>query len=392
MMNSFINSKTNQKKLQYGVEKCHRMHVGSKDHLCPDLYIDSWEVKPVDSLYTGMNSLVDTYNCSSGVENSESEKYLGDIICKDGKNKKNIEARRGKGSGIKNQIMDMLDDVCFGPYHFEVAMVFRSSLLTNSVLTNSEAWLGLTLADMEQLEQVDEMLMRKILEVGQGCPKEMLYLELGCIPLRFTIMMRKLMFFHYLLNEEPDCLIHQVLQAQIRNPSKNDFIVDVESTLNDLDIHLSKEDIKSCSKESLHKFVKQQVVEKALLFLNKIKQKHSKVLHIKHESLKMQDYLMPENIRSTKLSKFLFSARCRMLDVKTNFSNMYPENKKCKLGCDKLDSQEHIMECQYLDDNDITVINDDVEYSDLFSSHVEKQLKVASVLEKRFMRRKEKTK
>ena len=71
---------------------------------------------------------------------------------------------------------------------------------------------------------------------------------------------------------------------------------------------------------------------------------------MKNESLKMQDYLMPENIRNTKLSKFLFSARCRMLDVKANFSG----NKNCKLGCEELDTQEHIMECPFLDDNDIT--------------------------------------
>ena len=33
LINGFINSKTNQKKLQYGVDKCHRMHVGAGNHL-----------------------------------------------------------------------------------------------------------------------------------------------------------------------------------------------------------------------------------------------------------------------------------------------------------------------------------------------------------------------
>ena len=79
LINGFINSKTNQKKLQYWVEKCHRMHVGAREHLCPHLFIDSWEVDSVDS-FTG----------STGVEDSENKKYLGDIICKDGKNKRNI--------------------------------------------------------------------------------------------------------------------------------------------------------------------------------------------------------------------------------------------------------------------------------------------------------------
>ena len=71
LMNGFINSKTNQKKLQYGVEKCHKMHVGSKNHLCPDLFIDSWEVKSVDALDTGVSSLVDSFTGSSLVECSD---------------------------------------------------------------------------------------------------------------------------------------------------------------------------------------------------------------------------------------------------------------------------------------------------------------------------------
>ena len=39
----FINSKTNSKKLQFGVEKCHQLHVGNKEHICPDLKINDWE-------------------------------------------------------------------------------------------------------------------------------------------------------------------------------------------------------------------------------------------------------------------------------------------------------------------------------------------------------------
>ena len=54
---------------------------------------------------------------------------------------------------------------------FEVALVWRESLFLSSILINSEAWIGLTMDEIEQLEQTDESLLRKILEVGQGCPK-----------------------------------------------------------------------------------------------------------------------------------------------------------------------------------------------------------------------------
>jgi hypothetical protein len=155
LMNGFINSKIDQKKLQYGVEKCHKMHVGSKNHLSPDLFIDKWEVKSLDAL----SSLVDSFTGSSLVECSDYEKYLGDIICKDGSNKKNTKSRIGKGAGIKNQIMYIFDDVCFGPYTFKVALVFRDSLLINSILTNSEEWHALSLTEIGQIEQADEALL-----------------------------------------------------------------------------------------------------------------------------------------------------------------------------------------------------------------------------------------
>ena len=92
--------------------------------------------------------------------------------------------------------MNMLEDICFGPFTFEVAITMRDSFLISSTLTNSEAWLGLRTNETEQLEQVDLSLMRRFLEVGQGSPKEMLYLELVCMPIRYTIMIRKILFLH----------------------------------------------------------------------------------------------------------------------------------------------------------------------------------------------------
>ena len=118
-----------------------------------------------------------------------------------------MEARKGKGFSTNNKIMNMIEDICFGPFTFEVSLTLRDSFLISSILTNSEAWLGLSNSEVEKLEQVDESLLRRFLEVGEGCPKEMLYLELGCMPIRYTIMIRKILFLHYLLNEEKDSLI-----------------------------------------------------------------------------------------------------------------------------------------------------------------------------------------
>ena len=202
-------------------------------------------------------------------------------------------------------------------------------------------------------------------------------------------MVRKILFLHYLLNEEKESLVNRVLQAQIENPSKHDFILGVQKDLEHLEINLSLEDIQNLSKDMLRNFVKKQAKEQALKFLNTQKLKHSKVLHIKHDELIMQEYFRPQNIQSLNLAKFLFMARTRMLDIGANFSNKYGEKATCKLGCDSLDTQQHLLECPELNERDLVSNEENYEYDDLFSNKVEKQLKIAGILDGKFRRRKD---
>ena len=83
-MNVFINSKTNIKKLQFGLSKCHKMHVGVTKAVCPDLELDDWKVKNVLDIETGEKTLSDEYDGPRKLEESEVEKYLGDLISNDG--------------------------------------------------------------------------------------------------------------------------------------------------------------------------------------------------------------------------------------------------------------------------------------------------------------------
>ena len=58
----------------------------------------------------------------------------------------------------------------------------------------------------------------------------------------------------------------------------------------------------------------------ALKFLNKKKNKLSKVIHIQFGELKVQEYLLPKKT-SLKLAKVIYQARNIMLDVKANYGN-----------------------------------------------------------------------
>ena len=87
----------------------------------------------------------------------DTEKYLGQIISSDSKNTYNIESLRNKGIGIQNKIVDMLERMPGGPFHFEIAVILRNALSISSILSNLEVWYGLTKLEAGQLEQTDEM-------------------------------------------------------------------------------------------------------------------------------------------------------------------------------------------------------------------------------------------
>ena len=166
-------------------------------------------------------------------------------------------------------------------------------------------------------------------------------------------------------------------------------MIGIREDLEFLEIFLDFDDIKSLPEQSFKKFVNEQVEKKALQYLQQLKGKHSKVDHIKHNGFNMQEYFLPENVYSIQMTKFIFQAKTRMIDVKCNFKNKFKkEDRKCPFGCDLEDSQEHLLLCPNLQEREIC--EEIIEYDDLFSPIIKKQLTVAMQLEKRLLRRKKK--
>ena len=88
---------------------------------------------------------------------------MRDNISNNEKNVKNIAAGKNKSIGICRKIMSSLNDLWLSKFHFEAAILLRNSLLTSSLLSNSEAWNNLTEVDLRNLERADENILAKIL-------------------------------------------------------------------------------------------------------------------------------------------------------------------------------------------------------------------------------------
>ena len=135
---------------------------------------------------------------------------------------------------------------------------------------------------------VHPMFLRKVLNVPKATPTEMLYLELGCLPFRYLIQKRRLVFLHYLLNEDSESMVHRSLMTQCKNANPKDWTSTVMKDIQELDIKMTFDEIKVMKKSSLANILNKAIEDKALKDLNQIKIKHSNVLHLKHDYMKMK--------------------------------------------------------------------------------------------------------
>ena len=75
-------------------------------------------------------------------------------------------------------------------------------------------------------------------------PTEYLYLETGTIPILYILKCRRINYLYYLLTCNQEEMLAKVFRAQMRRPSKGDWIELVQKDLEDFKINLSFDEIK----------------------------------------------------------------------------------------------------------------------------------------------------
>jgi hypothetical protein len=302
-LNTFINTHIEMKKLKFhtpnttGKSKCHKLHVGKSNTLCPELRVHG-----------------------SPMECVQSDTYLGDVISANGSNKENIKQRISKGNGILAKIKNILETVSFGAHYFKIALLLRESLLLNGILTNCESWYGLQESEILDLESLDLTFFRTLFEVPQTVPTVGIFLETGSFSIRTIIKVRRINFLHYLLKLDKSEMLSKFFHAQWDNPAKADWTIEVKDNLLELGLPTSLEAIKAMSKNAFKNLVKKKAKEfEFQRFLEiKVTRAKSKMKNLLYTGLKIQDYLLLKNMNATQ-AKAMFKFRLRMAPFGENF-------------------------------------------------------------------------
>ena len=253
--------------------------------------------------------------------------------------------------------MTILDAFPFGSHHFEIGLILRDSLLTSSMLCNSEAWYNVTKNEMELLETVDTTLLRRILNAPKYTAKEMLYLELGCIPYRYLIKKRRLMFLFYILTQDTNSMIYKFFESQKNHQTSKDWVTTITQDMKELNIDKNFEEIKKMKKMEFKKLVTQKIQKWALEKLEEMKNNHSKVKELKHENFGLQKYLKHSNIKiKIEERQLIFQLRSGITNVKMNRKGMY-EDLRCDACKEENETQEHVLNCKILNKNENQTID-----------------------------------
>ena len=277
----------------------------------------------------------------------EFDDYLGDVIANDGKNKKNLQKRLSRGTGVITQIMSILELVSFGQHYVDIALLLRESMFLSSILNNIEVWYAIKKSEIEALEALDRILLRKIMQAPATTPKESFYLEMGLIPIGILLKMRRIMYLHYLLNRPRSEMLAQFFWAQWNDPFKGDWTTSVRQDLVELDLPTDPDLIAQFSKHSFGQLVKAKSRDYAFKNLLDSKAKHSKLRFLAYSKFERQNYLnLPGVFISEVRSVFLF--RVHMQHFSENFRSSAKESRLCPLCSKHSDSQETMAKCEFL--------------------------------------------
>ena len=373
-MNAFLNIKTAEKYLQFGVEKCKSMLIGKQSENCinSELMVDKWSVCHKENKRTGEAELVEEFFGLTPISKTEEQKYLGFVLSSTADNMANIRAIKNKSIGVVKSALNKLNSLNLQHYYFESSVIVMNVMIRSSILYASEMYIELKESEIRQLERIEEGFMRKVFNTTKGCPIVQLYLSLGHVPARYEIKKIKLLFMKYILEEEEDSLIKKMFNLQQEKPTRGDWASSCLKDLKDLKMCYSLEEIKAMSYNNFKKLVKISVKNASYTYLtNKCRSKGKENIY---SELSMAEYLLPENKITISEKQRLFSVKNRMIKIPSNF----PKSKtEYTCQCGMKEDQEHIYNCEtYMNEK-----KNRIEYEKLYTGTISEQVEVFRILE-----------
>ena len=217
-------------------------------------------------------------------------------------------------------------------------MIFLNVMLRPSILYGCDMFYNMKESEIRQIERIEESFLRKVLNTSRGCPIVQLYLEMGHSPARVEIQKTRLLFMHYILQQNEDSTVSKFFYLQLEIPTRGDWASTCMKDMNELDIQESIAGIKQLTKKQFPQILKEKTRNRALKYLTD--KQGTKGRDMEYNRMEMAEYLLPTNNElSIESKRRLFAARNKMINIPSNFSSSKTETKCI---CEEQESMEHL--------------------------------------------------
>jgi hypothetical protein len=336
---------------QVGDGKCQWVHIGPKT--CSSSYVAN----------------------GSQITRAQSYKYLGDHMSDGWETLYKKRHERATGYAVTCQAMGT--EISLGYQIYAVVKLLHQTIFLNGTLVNMETWPHCNDKRIALFERCEQGLLRKALSAHSKTPIECLYLELGVVPFRYHLMVRRIMYYQTVMKRDAQEITKKVVESQKRSKINGDFYPQVSKDMEDLQV---TEDDVAASKSYLKEKVDEQAKKHAFTSLHQLAKSHSKVNENLYENMDGMDYFDDPRF-SPDLVNLLFKFRTRMYSVRNNFRNNYKEaDLLCPLCKANKDTQEHLFQCTAIQE----VLSEESQqqgvYSDIFDNDTDLLIKVARKL------------
>ena len=236
----------------------------------------------------------------------------------------------------------------------------------------------------EDLNVIDNMILRTILGAQSKVAVETLFLETSALSIKHVISVRRIMYLKNILNKHEDEVVSKVYNAMKNSPLKGDWYNLIQSDFEKIGMTLDEKSIKEADLSTFKNHIKKSVWAAWFKELEEMKLKHTKVQNIKYDGLRRpQGYLTNPNF-DNEMSALLYNLRCKSVNTfRDNFHTMYGKEPACRLCFRYQDSQEHALTCEVIKANlsqaQCALLND-TDYAQLFGN-VEDQEKVTRMFQ-----------
>ena len=281
---------------------------------------------------------------------------------------KTLESIMDIRSIVEDVRAEVLGAIKTGLQIFEMAVI-------PFILYNSEIWDSIPKVAIEKLEKIQLLFLRILLKTPKTTPIQSLLWETGSLDMESRINIRKLNFYHHILNLDDDAVAKQLAKSQVNNNFPG-LMDECKTLLRKYDI---EDEPTKFTKIAWKKKVKDSVTNIAAKnILNKMK-KYKKIDFEKkvEEKFELKEYMKTMNLHRARTK---FSIETKMMpQFKFNYMSV-KEYEKSNWSCNfcmntlnvyRPDSLAHALDCnEYIELRNKFNIEEEVDMLDYYSTIV----------------------